>query len=344
MLVLDCSNVQGKIFVETKNLDGETNLKPKSIPQTLSKFKNRYCKAYYSLVDNMLDPNKSHLPSTISKSIPFEVDKYLNKLKKRNLQVYFEAPNEHLYKFQGSLQLEFPGELESPVRTSPVEEQNVLLRGSILRNTDYVFGLILYTGHDTKIMKNSVPARVKRSKLEQQLNLYLQLIFVFLIVFCMTGSTFYILWIKQNLEKVKYMEIPSRLTSTFFTRLGNWLLIFANMIPISLMVSLESVKFMQAKIISSDPSLVTKASNIKCEVQSSNLNEELGQIDFIFSDKTGTLTCNQMNFKKLVIGNKPNGNFPEKSLIDAKIAGSYFFIICFIIFDYYFFVAFSKKR
>jgi P-type E1-E2 ATPase len=98
------------------------------------------------------------------------------------------------------------------------------------------------------------------------------------------------------------------------------------MIPISLMVSLESVKFMQAKIIASDKDMETQDTNIKCEVQSSNLNEELGQIDFIFSDKTGTLTCNVMNFKKLVVGNTAYGDIINVSLGNTDLEGISFYI------------------
>ena len=85
------------------------------------------------------------------------------------------------------------------------------------------------------------------------------------------------------------------------------------------MVSLEGVKFVQAIIISKDKKLLTLKDKVYCEVQSSNLNEELGQIDFIFSDKTGTLTCNEMVFRKLVIHSNPYGiNINQENIIDIK--------------------------
>ena len=71
--------------------------------------------------------------------------------------------------------------------------------------------------------------------------------------------------------------------------------------PISLLVTLETVKFFQGVIISNDERMKTKKSNDYVTVQTSNLNEELGQVQHIFSDKTGTLTCNQMEFKNLSI-------------------------------------------
>lgn len=75
------------------------------------------------------------------------------------------------------------------------------------------------------------------------------------------------------------------------------------------MVTLEMVKFIQAIIIGKDKNLMSPATKIYASVQSSNLNEELGQIQYIFSDKTGTLTCNIMDFKNITINGISYGNF-----------------------------------
>ena len=101
--------------------------------------------------------------------------------------------------------------------------------------------------------------------------------FIGLIIFCIFGSIMNNLWHMINIPKNPYMYIKNEnLFFNFFIRLGNWIIIFGNIVPISLMVSLEGVKFIQAVVISRDKGLAT--GNIYCEVQSSNLNEELGQI------------------------------------------------------------------
>lgn len=77
-------------------------------------------------------------------------------------QVVCEAPNEQLYKFEGTLTI---GQ-----ETHSLDHNSLLLRGTSLRNTDWVYGLVIYTGHDTRIMMNSSKARTKFSKLEVQTN------------------------------------------------------------------------------------------------------------------------------------------------------------------------------
>jgi phospholipid-transporting ATPase len=75
------------------------------------------------------------------------------------------------------------------------------------------------------------------------------------------------------------------------------------MIPISLIVSLEFVKVFQSYFITTDEEMYVKPRDKFASVKTTTINEELGQVEYILSDKTGTLTCNQMEFKYCIIGN-----------------------------------------
>ena len=92
------------------------------------------------------------------------------------------------------------------------------------------------------------------------------------------------------------------------------MLLFSNFVPISLLMTLEMVKFIQAIFIAWDLDLYFEETDMPAGVQSSNLNEELGQIHYLFSDKTGTLTCNVMEFKKITIKGEHFGNDDRQSV------------------------------
>lgn len=91
---------------------------------------------------------------------------------------------------------------------------------------------------------------------------------------------------------------------TFIYLIGTWTLIFTNLVPISLLVTLEMIKYLQGKFIAWDHFIYDTKMKTHARVQTSTLNEELGQVQFIFSDKTGTLTKNYMEFARLSVGDQ----------------------------------------
>lgn len=281
MVLLASSNkIAGLCYMETKSLDGETNLKAKEVPEQLN---------------SMLST------STVGDFI-----------KTQSLIINCEDPNPILFNFKGTL--------TANNQTISVNEKNLLLRGTKLKNTDWIIGIACYTGHDTKIMLNNVKAKQKRSLLEIQMNLYIFVIFLCLIMFCLISATLYIVWIQNWHDSLSYMDLSDEnLTSQFTVRFFNWILIFTNFVPISLIVTVETVKFVQALLMSRDyfmETLQPDGTRTGVVVQSSNLNEELGLIQYVFTDKTGTLTCNDMVFKKLLVGDV---EYPSNEPFDPKI-------------------------
>ena len=84
-------------------------------------------------------------------------------------------------------------------------------------------------------------------------------------------------------------------------------ILFQNLVPISLYISIEIVKTAQVLFIYSDVEMYYEKLDYPCIPKSWNISDDLGQIEYIFSDKTGTLTQNVMEFKKCSINGVPYG-------------------------------------
>ena len=241
-----------------------------------------------------------------------------------------------------------------------IDQQNFLLRGCSLRQTESVLCFVVYTGKNTKIMQNSPSSRAKTSSLEKRMNSQIKYIFLFQLILSLTASFFSLIQIIKsggnptpylskegdtsyvNFEEyskkiykiifeTNYKKIFNKKDSIFIImknlfkelspmfdlyvliffilKLGTWCVLMNNLVPISLLMTMELVKYFQGWFISWDIDIYDKEKHIMTKVQTSTLNEELGQVKYIFSDKTGTLTKNYMNFKRVTIGynqyNKP---------------------------------------
>uniref|UniRef100_A0A673G9F3 Phospholipid-transporting ATPase n=1 Tax=Sinocyclocheilus rhinocerous TaxID=307959 RepID=A0A673G9F3_9TELE len=216
-----------------------------------------------------------------------------------------EGPNRHLYDFTGTLRLDN----HNP---APLGPDQVLLRGAQLRNTQWVVGIVVYTGHDSKLMQNSTKAPLKRSNVERVTNMQILVLFGILLVMALVSSIGAAIWNKQHTDEACWY-LSRDISLNFWYNLLTFIILYNNLIPISLLVTLEVVKFTQALFINWDVEMYYAETDTPAMARTSNLNEELGQVKYLFSDKTGTLTCNIMHFKKCTIAGITYGHLPSTS-------------------------------
>lgn len=221
-------------------------------------------------------------------------------------------PDPDLYNATGTISIGGDSKLN-------IETKQFMLRGAILKNTDWIIGVVAYTGKDTKIMRNAEDAKTKQSNVESMTNRLIVGIFVLQVAICLSIAILSGIWTSrygekyENYIKFRYGSLMESLLS-----FGTLMVLTNSMIPISLIISLEMVKLAQAYFINNDNEMYNAESDRNSRVFMSSLNEELGQIEFIFSDKTGTLTCNKMEFKMCIIGDVLYG---DTSPIDVDPKG-----------------------
>jgi phospholipid-translocating ATPase len=278
VVILSTSDPDGACYVETKNLDGETNLKVRHALRSGRKIKHaRDCEKTQFVLDS-------------------------------------EAPQPNLYQYSGLARWtqynpKHP-DSEGQEMAEPVTINNLLLRGCNLRNTDWILGVVVFTGFDTKIMMNSGITPSKRSRISRELNWNVVYNFVILVLMCLvSGIVQGVTWSKGNksLDYFEFGGIASKPSLDGFITFWAALILFQNLVPISLYISLEIIKTLQAFFIYSDVEMYYDKLDYPCTPKSWNISDDLGQIEYIFSDKTGTLTQNVMEFKKATINGVPYG-------------------------------------
>ena len=226
-----------------------------------------------------------------------------------------DLPNPSLYMLNGRTNMRLNG----IGNEFPLDAKNLLLKGAKLKNTEWIIGIIIYTGHNCKLMKNAKDPIIKMSSVEALLNKLLLGIFVAQTILSIVSCVCHLIYYRKNdkmilsnsliTEKeanfdswIDYLPFSLSIDSllSFFT----YFLLLNTMIPISLIVTLELVKIVQGLFINADAESYSFQRKKYITTNSVSLNEELGMVDYIFSDKTGTLTCNKMNLKFCVIGNQ----------------------------------------
>lgn len=293
-VIISSSEQDGMAFVETRNLDGETNLKVRRTP--------------------LMSLNHSVRDADSCQTLRLKVDA--------------EAPSDSLHTFQGVIE-----ELSEVVdrkedkdhgdrprlasTVAPLTHSNLLLRGSTLRNTHWCIALVIYTGTDAKIIRNAGATPSKRSIVEKKMNPQVLMNVLILLGMSLLCAVMHLLYTKSfNFSKVPWTRNDNPASTTVFI-FFNCIIMFQNIIPLALYISADLGKTLQALFIHFDDFLAQPVSEpadpsrragdqsqlgqqtlVRASPRTWNLSDDLGQIEFIFSDKTGTLTQNVMEFRK----------------------------------------------
>uniref|UniRef100_A0A3B3BXC1 Phospholipid-transporting ATPase n=1 Tax=Oryzias melastigma TaxID=30732 RepID=A0A3B3BXC1_ORYME len=292
LVLLSSDRADGTCHITTASLDGETNLKTHfSVPET-------------------------------------SVCQSVSQLEALQAVVECQQPDADLYRFVGRITVIQHG--EEIVR--PLGPENLLLRGARLKNTKEIFGVAVYTGMESKMALNYKCKSQKRSAVEKSMNTFLIIYLVILLFEAILSTILKYAWqaeekwnepfYNQKTEQERNSSPILKFISDFLA----FLVLYNFIIPISLYVTVEMQKFLGSFFIGWDLDLYHEESDQKAQVNTSDLNEELGQVEYVFTDKTGTLTENEMHFRECSIkGTKyreVNGKLLPEGMTDDSPDGS----------------------
>ncbi|XP_077572622.1 phospholipid-transporting ATPase IC [Stigmatopora nigra] len=271
-VVLLCSSEPHSVaYVETADIDGETNLKLRqALRATHDKLTSEPSECTLASFDGV---------------------------------VFCEEPNDGIHVFRGKLHWKDERFL--------LDNEHLLLRGTVLRNTLTAYGLVIYAGSDTKVLKNCGKVRAKRTRLENILNKAVIGIVAFLLLVVLLlaiGCGVFTHRVMIRTEFLSALVINGDPVYAGFLVYWSYFMLLGPVVPIMLYVTFEMIHTFHSKFINWDLEMYWEETDSPAQARSTSLCEELGQVEYLLSDKTGTLTQNHLLFRQCCIAGEIYGD------------------------------------
>ncbi|XP_016395800.1 phospholipid-transporting ATPase IC [Sinocyclocheilus rhinocerous] len=275
-LLLLCSTEPHSLcYVETADIDGETNLK----------FRQALSVTHTELNGDSVKQNLAAFDGI----------------------VWCEEPNGNLHSFKG--ELHWKGERHL------LDTDHLLLRGTVLRNTDIVYGLAIYTGSDSKILQNCGKLKLKKTQVEILLNKTVLVILLFMLTTALllaVGAGLFEHRVSPQYDVVTVLQRDSSPAYLGFLSFWGYIILLSPSMPMSLYITFEVIHMVHCLLIGWDVEMYWEDNNSPAQARTTTLNEELGQVGHLLSDKTGTLTQNRLLFRQCFIAGHIYGDMSKE--------------------------------
>ncbi|KAG5441789.1 putative phospholipid-transporting ATPase IF [Clonorchis sinensis] len=272
MVLLASSESNREVRLTTNNIDGETSVKTHF---ALSRTHEVYRKFLSMFPEDVEISDVTQFKPVI-------------------VSVAYEAPNADFNRFEGNLIMADSNEGESSI---PILMENVAFRGSRIYNTSCVIGLVLYTGKDTKLSMNSKKNARKFGSREGRLSFLLALCFAAYLFICVLLTILATVWDTSQTSSLWFSVLKPPTRYAYVKTAVSFSFIAIYLLGVILQVTVDLQLLVNSYLITHDPFLFDTQKGLGSSANTVDITDELGQVEFLFSDKTGTLTLNELNLR-----------------------------------------------